>query len=501
MTTWFDRSTIIAPLDAFATLPGWLAAGMDGDLVRTALEEHAPDLAEGRLRLLSCTPERLRAKGDQWLARYRFSVVETGGEPHPVVDPRSVVLVGNLFAPFVAAPDRSAVSDGVPFGQEGWSCWLEDLRLELRTEESDPALPALGDIVDPRAAAGLIQRVVRQAGYSGAVVSACRPNVVRYKPGSRCTVVADVSYQDGVGNPGPNPVVIKTHQGDKGQTAWEAMTALWNSPLAQQGAVTIAEPLGYEPQRRILFQGPIPETYTLKELARRAITDASETALDELRAELAKTGRALAALHQSGAHYGATATLDDELAEIGEVVGRLALSVPGLDAAAQPLLARLAQLSVEHLAEQCVPAHHDFRPAQVLVHAGKVGFIDFDGASMAEPALDLGRFRAKLRDIGISVLAASGEPLTGSALRENLTLLDSLCEHFLDSYRAHAEVSRARVLLWETCDLFTAMLHAWTKVRLARIHPRLTVLTHHLEAAGRGLVAEPMTLSGVRGGP
>ena len=108
----------------------------------------------------------------------------------------------------------------------------------------------------------------------------------------------------------------------------------------------------------------------------------------------------------------------------------------------------------------------------MLLHAGTVGFIDFDGASMAEPALDLGRFRAKLRDIGISVLSASGEPLAGSALTQNLTLMDGLCEHFLDAYTDKATVSRERVLLWETCDLLTAMLHAWTKVRLARITPR-----------------------------
>jgi hypothetical protein len=289
--------------------------------------------------------------------------------------------------------------------------------------------------------------------------------------------------------------VIKTHQGDKGQTAWAAMTALWASPLAQQGVVTIAEPLAYEPERRILFQGPIPEDCTLKELARQAITDGRPAALDRLREELGKTGQALAALHHSQTNYGATATLEQELAEIREVVGRLALSVPQLEEAAEPLLARLAQLSAEHPAEQPVSAHHDFRPAQVLLHAGKVGFIDFDGASMAEPALDLGRFRAKLRDIGISVLAASGEPLSGSALSENLTLLDGLCEHFLDSYREHANVSRERVLLWEACDLFTAMLHAWTKVRLARLHPRLTVLQHCLERTGSSTSAEAMALT------
>ncbi len=186
----------------------------------------------------------------------------------------------------------------------------------------------------------------------------------------------------------------------------------------------------------------------MKELAREAISDGSRAQLDILREELTKTGRALAALHQSQATYGETATLDEELVEIREVVGRLSLSVPQLTVAAEPLLARLEELSVEFPGERSVSAHHDFRPAQVLLHSGKVGFIDFDGASMAEPALDLGRFRAKLRDIGISVLSASGKPLTGSALTENLALLDGLCEHFLDAYREEANVSRERVLLW-----------------------------------------------------
>ena len=200
-----------------------------------------------------------------------------------------------------------------------------------------------------------------------------------------------------------------------------------------------------------------------------AIADGSEPQLDRLRTELAKTGYALAALHQSEASYGETATLDGELEELREVIGRLSFSVPPLEAAAEPLLTRLEQLSVECPADPSVSSHHDFRPAQVLLHEGSVGFIDFDGASMAEPALDLGRFRAKLRDIVISVLSASDQPMEGAALEWHLNLMDELCDHFLDAYGEKATVSRERVLLWETCDLLTAMLHAWTKVRLLRI--------------------------------
>jgi aminoglycoside phosphotransferase (APT) family kinase protein len=131
-----------------------------------------------------------------------------------------------------------------------------------------------------------------------------------------------------------------------------------------------------------------------------------------------------------------------------------------------------------------VTAHHDFRPDQVLVDDdGGVGFIDFDGACTAEPALDVGRFRAALRDVGISALGLSGEPLPRDRVEANLSLLDDLCEHFLAEYQRHATVSRTRVLLWETLDLMTLMVHAWTKVRLRHAGPRLTLLVHQLRTA------------------
>jgi aminoglycoside phosphotransferase (APT) family kinase protein len=262
------------------------------------------------------------------------------------------------------------------------------------------------------------------------------------------------------------------------------MTALWDRQAAWRGSVELAEPLAYLPDERILAQGPLPEEMTLKELARTAFADDRPEGLARLRAELARTARALAVLHGSGAAYGRTATFEDEVEEVREVIGRLALSVPELGAAAEPLLETLEEMARTHPADPIVPAHHDFRPAQVLLHEGTLGFIDFDGASMAEPALDLGRFRAKLRDIGISSLIYTGQPLSGAPLEDNLALLDELCEDFLAAYQQLAPVSRQRVLMWESCDLLTGLLHAWTKVRLVRVEPRLTVLLHQLRASG-----------------
>jgi hypothetical protein len=480
MTTWLDEERIISSLDPFTTLPDWLAAGMHGDRVAQVLEQHVPEFARGDLKLVSCWPQRLRSKEDEWLARYSLMVAAPGEEA------REVVLVGNLWAPSQGARMPEAyVATNTPLGEPDWWCWLPELRLELHGQEADPALPALPTITEPDQAAELLQPILRDAGYPGVTIAECFPDVVRYKPGSRCTVVVRLTYADpGTGPTPPAVVVLKTHQGDKGQTAWAAMTALWDNPASWAEHVMLAQPLAFFPEDRILVQGPIPEERTLKVLAREAITDGSPEAIDELRDELAKTARALVGIHRSQVAYGRTATYEDELAEVREVLDRLSLTVPNLARAAEPLVTRLGQLSRAVPADGIVPAHHDFRPAQVLLSGGQVGFIDFDGACMAEPALDLGRFRAKLRDIGVSTLTADGRQLEPAAMARNFALMDDLCEHFLASYMEHAPVSRTRVLLWESCDLLTAMLHAWTKVRLLRLEPRMAVLVNQLRTGG-----------------
>jgi hypothetical protein len=468
-----------ASLDAFARLPEWLASAMQPEVVAGSLRRHVPALAAGELQLLACVPQRLRAKADQWLARYQLTVGALNDEL------RDVVLVGNLYAPSAEVPDDvDLASPSGDLGVDDWTCWLPDLRLRLHRETADNALPALPALVDPDTAARVLADVLRGAGYGDVSIVDCRPDVVRYKPGSRCTVVVRLTYDDSATNRQPPPlVVMKTHQGDKGRTAWEAMTALWAQPVAHEGVVSLAEPLAYFAEERILVQGPLAEDRTLKVLARDAIADGRRDALDLLRAELAKTARALAALHHSGATYGATATFAGELAEVQELIDRLAITLPELGGAARPLLSRLTDLAEQFPAEDVVPAHHDFRPAQVLLSGGGVGFIDFDGAAMAEPAFDLGRFRAKLRDIGITVLTAAGKAHAPD-LAEHLALMDELCGHFTHAYRQHSPVSVERVQLWETIDLVTAMLHAWTKVRLLRVEPRLIVLRHAVDALG-----------------
>jgi Ser/Thr protein kinase RdoA (MazF antagonist) len=178
-------------------------------------------------------------------------------------------------------------------------------------------------------------------------------------------------------------------------------------------------------------------------------------------------------------------TWEDELAEVRAVVDRLGALVPELTDAATPLLARLESLAGESRADSLRPAHRSFRPAQVLLDGGAVGFIDFDGFCQAEPAIDVALFRAIVKDIGLQTLQAEEGTMPDGQLRpEHLAQLDALCEVFSTRYEAAAPISRRRVALWEALDLLTLVLHSWTKLKFDRLGPRLGLLHHHLRVSG-----------------
>jgi hypothetical protein len=154
--------------------------------------------------------------------------------------------------------------------------------------------------------------------------------------------------------------------------------------------------------------------------------------------------------------------------------GRIAGPVPELATAAAPFLRTLEALTLDHPADPSGPAHRSFRPAQVLLSRGGIAFIDFDGLCTAEPAIDVALFRTTLRDIAMSALSTDGDA------QRLLSLLDELCDRFLGEYCAARPISLERVLLWESLDLLTCVLHCWTKIKPARLEPRMAMLEHHL---------------------
>ena len=473
------RSAILDDLQRLLDFPEWLGAAADTGRVRTALERHVPELAAAVLTIQACTVRRLRLKQGQsnWTGQYELTIGGPGADQR-----RTLLLQARVIPPGFAEP--ASPSSDAAFGTEGWRCYLPELRLELRTQPADPALPALPILTDPAQARALLERSIRACSpaYRDIRIQACAIKALRYKPGSRATVVYRLEYPDeDAARIWPTIVVAKTYSGSKGQNAYDGMRALWNSPLSRGDVVRIAEPLAYIPELKVLVQGPIPEEQTLEDLLKAALRSGAPEALHELEASMCKTAVALAALHTSRVHYGATIAWEDELAEVREVLSRLFIPFPHLAGVAEPLLRRLEALATASPADPAMPSHRAFRPAQVLLHQGQVGFIDFDGFGQAEPALDLSRFVRKARALGMDALKERGEGDAATRLAQ----MDAICETFLAEYEAYVPVSRQRVALWETLDLLTLVLYCWTKIEPERLHDNMLLLERHLYVSGQ----------------
>jgi hypothetical protein len=461
-------------LARLATLPTWLLAPLQPDRMLAALRRGVPEFASGALVLRAVKIKRLLLKdGGRWFGTYSLTLEEGGSK-------RAVALHGTLTPPALGAV---AARPPGAFGSEGWRLALPELGLELVPEPPESELPALPRLTDPEQARALLEEGIRAGAHPDMRIAACRPEVLGYKPGSRCIIRYHLDYPpDLAGRGWPASVIAKTYRKEsKARNAYDGMVALWRTPLAHGDVVAIAEPLAYIPELKVMVQGPVGGGESLEDMLKRALKTESPAALAEVELFMRKAAAGLAAFHRSGVRHGETVTLDERFDELAELIDRLHVGAPELTGAAEPLLARLRELAAACPAGALVPTHGTLSPEQVLIDGERVGLIDFDDFSMAEPALDVGLFRAAIKDIGMNGL---GEDEGHAERQRRLELLDRIGEAFLAEYELHAPVARERVALWEAWSYFRDVLHFWTKAKPAEPENAMMMLTHHLRTIG-----------------
>jgi hypothetical protein len=468
-------------LQQFTALPDWLNAATDPERFVAALARAVPVLAAGELHVEEYDIGNVRIKRDVWTGAYKLKLSGPGE-----AEPRELTLRGTIIPP--GQPEPAEVGGaGAAFGAEGWRAYLPELRVALEPQAADAALPSLPILTDPEQARALLEGSIRAASptYADLRLESVAPKIMRYTPGSRCTILYRLTYPAGLadGRDWPELVVAKTYKGGKGAHAYAGMRALWDAPY-RQGEVTLAEPIAFLPELNVLVQGPIREERTLQELMAAAARDGSQETQAELQRVIGQTAAGLAGLHGSGVRFGSVKTWEDELAEVRGVVDNLASAVPPLAEAAAPLLAWLEARAAEQPADPIMTAHGTFRPGQVLIYRGRIGFIDFDSFCQAEPSLDLSLFLRRTKDIALAELAPRPGPADEAARAALLAQAEAICDQFITAYQSHGAVSRERVALWEALDLFTLVLHSWTKVKPERLENATFALEHHLRRMG-----------------
>jgi hypothetical protein len=426
-----EKGGVAGELWQIAGLPDWLEAAARPEIVSAALAQHVPEFVSGDLVLRSCKLKRMRLK-------------DTSGR------------WGGVYSLKVDGP-RSAGAQTMQL-----RATLSYPGIQREATEEQPYLHPFG---------------VAESYHDLRIVR-CTPHVLSYKPGTRGTIRYDLEYpSDLAGRGWPEIVIGKTYRGNKGQIAYEGMRALWQSPLASGDVVTIAEPLAYIPDLKVLFQRSIVEERILEDVLKSALRNGSPEALDELYYFVRKAAGGLAALHSSKAQYGEVVTWADRVPDVRKIVDRLVVPIPELASTVMPLLDRLEALDATQPAGAPVPTHGTFKPEQVLIHGRQIGFIDFDEFCMAESALDVAVFLAAIKDVGLT----SDDTLQSTPLRqERLALLESIGEAFLEEYARRAPLARQRVALWEALEYINDVLDCWIKVKPAEVTTTMLILKHHL---------------------
>ena len=434
-----DLRTLATSLRGMSA-PPWLRDATDPATLTEALRERIGRVVPGAADLTGVRVRDVRARRS-WSLRLDADVV-TGDEQ------RAVTLLAQLPLPgsAVVAPHPGAVD-------------VPSLGMTVRLAEREDGLPTVRTLSSPGPARALLQSALA-GGRASPRLDRVRSRLVRDKPGRRATLVCDLVWDRGADPSVPRRIVAKVYRDDSGSSTHAWMSALWDGPLRHSERPRLAEPLGYLADERTLLQRGLPGETTLADLLADRTPDAPPVP-----AALREAGAGLAALHGCGVTTGPRRTAGSELTTADELLARLAPTFPDREAEVRELLGTLGRFLGED-PRGPVPVHGAFRPAQVLLDGLRPGFLDFDGFGQGEPALDVGRFLARLQELG----------------RDRPDRL-ALAGEFLDGYRTAGPLALDRVGRWLVLDLALAAVRSWYRGGFERAAVLLDLATEALDSS------------------
>src|SRR5581483_4448598 len=190
--------------------------------IADALRRNIPEFIAGSLSLQECRVSHLRNTGDgrAWSGTYQCTIADP-----TTTHQYNVALRGIVIPPHMPVPDVQCTA--VAFASDGWHWFIPNLRMAFELQPPEAQLDGLSEFTDPLRAQVLLQQCFGDAVHPQMRprIAACRPEVLRYHPGLRCTVGYHLMYHSEENPPfaGPAFVVAKTYDDDRGQIAYDAM--------------------------------------------------------------------------------------------------------------------------------------------------------------------------------------------------------------------------------------------------------------------------------------
>jgi Phosphotransferase enzyme family len=232
----------------------------------------------------------------------------------------------------------------------------------------------------------------RLPGLAAVVRSVDRCEVVRYRPGRRCTlhVATDAGWR-----------WVKVLRDGEGERLVAESGQLWRAAAGGHLGFAVAEPDRYDPATGAAWHHEVPGQ-PVEDL----VLGPGAGAVAE------RLGRALGRLGRAPVAPATTTGRADQLARTGRAVERAARAVPPLAGRLRERLAGLAAAADALPPERSVPIHGAPHVHQWLLDGDRLGLVDFDRFAVGEPELDLATFVAELRSerrltVDLDVIEAS----------------------------------------------------------------------------------------------
>ena len=204
------------------------------------------------------------------------------------------------------------------------------------------------------------------------------PRVVRYHPGSRCTVH---------GGEGASARYVKVLAEDADDQ--EEVRGRWAASVSGALSFAVAEPHGWDPRSRSSWYGVVPGRPLTPHL------------LDPHGAGLARlVGMALGQLATAPLKPNRVDDAAVQLARTRRGLARAEAATPGLSAGLRTAADSLGRAHERLAPRPLVPVHGAAHLGQWLVDdEGRLGLVDFDRFACGEPEFDLATFLVELRDL------------------------------------------------------------------------------------------------------
>jgi hypothetical protein len=364
-----------------------------------------PGFREMGISIDGCEVRKVRPKKHGGLeVQYQFDLIHGGG-----ARPFRTTVLGEFYEDDMGEKDYLKLLEGLngtvhlfadPMARgftllfadlslKGFALYDAEHRLWLHSLIADKKLPGLQVALDPTAMKPILGDYWPPSACEGEQILGCEVEILRYKPGKRCTLRYRLENGGSFGSAtGQRSLIGKIYEDeDQAERVYSAMCELARrgfGPDAPDG-IRVPQPLGYIDRLRMVLMEDVAGTPLVDHLSSPQLDD-----------HLRTVARALVKIHHCPVPVEKERAADDQVSRLKRAVSQITAARPDLEEALDRCLRRIQELSDDLPAHEPVLVHGSLYPKEVLLGGSELTIVDLDKIALSDPALDVGNFLAHI---------------------------------------------------------------------------------------------------------